>query len=242
LPKARVNPFDLHVSLWFNGLASSRVLASLVVTVQNNDLIKDAPIIAALWWAWFQGDSPNESDRIKRLISIVVFSVLAVFLARGLALALPFRVRPLNAELQGFRTLVGLGEHAFVRWSAFPSDNAVLFSCLVGGIWSVSRRLGVFAGAYFLVFVCLPRLIAGIHWPTDLIGGSLIGLALAWIALRPRVYATIGGFGFSLFERAKGPMYALLFLLTFQLARLFDESIDIAYAIFRAFGHQVGPR
>jgi membrane-associated phospholipid phosphatase len=237
-----MNPFDVHVLLWFNGLMSSKALASTVLIVQNNDLIKDAPIIAALWWAWFQGDNPNESDRIKRLISIIAFSIFAVFLARGLALVLPFRVRPLNAELEGFRTLAGLGEHAFVRWSAFPSDNAVLFSCLVAGIWSVSRRLGVFAGVYFLVFVCLPRLIAGIHWPTDLIGGSLIGLALAWVALRPRVYMTIGGFGLSWLERAKGPAYALLFLVTFQLARLFDESIDIVYAISRAIGHQIGQR
>ncbi len=234
-----MNPFDLNLALWFNSLSSSHALASAVLLVQNNDLIKDAPIIAALWWAWFQGDNRNEPDRIKRLISIIVFSILAVFLARGLALVLPFRVRPLNAELEGFRALAGLGEHAFVTWSAFPSDNAVLFTCLVAGIWSVSRKLGVFAGAWFLVFVCLPRLIAGIHWPTDLIGGGIIGGFLAWVALRPRVYTTIGGFGFYWLERAKGPMYALLFLLTFQLARLFDESIDIAYAILTAIRHRV---
>jgi undecaprenyl-diphosphatase len=234
-----MNPFDLHLALWFNGLTRSHALATLVVIVQNNDLIKDAPIIAALWWAWFQGDIHDPSERLERLFSIIVFSILAVFLARALALTLPFRVRPLNAELEGFRALSGLGEHAFVRWSAFPSDNAVLFSCLVGGIWSVSRQLGVFAAVYFVVFVCLPRLIAGIHWPTDLIGGSLIGLALAWLALRPRVYGAVGGLGLYWLKRAKGPTYALLFLLTFQLTRLFEESIDIAYSLFKALGHHL---
>lgn len=234
-----MNPFDLHIALWFNHLARIHALGSLVVIIQNNDLIKDAPIVAALWWAWFQGETPKASARLERLFSIIVFSIVAVFLARALALVLPFRVRPLNAELAGFEALSGLGDHAFVRWSAFPSDNAVLFSCLVAGIYSASRRLGVFAAGYFVVFVCVPRLIAGIHWPTDLLGGSLIGLALAWVALRPRVRSSIGGLGLRWLERAKGPTYAVLFLVTFQLTRLFEESIDLAYALFKALGHHI---
>ena len=233
-----MNPFDLNLSLWFNGFLRVHAVESLVLIVQNNDLIKDAPIVAALWWAWFKG-GPDERTNRERLFSVIVFSILSVFVARGLALILPFRVRPLNAELEGFRQLVGLGEHAFVKWSAFPSDNAVLFSCLVAGIWSVSRRLGVFSGAYFLVFVCLPRLIAGIHWPTDIIGGYVIGVALAWIALTPRVRVAIGGTGLHWLERAPGPMYAALFLLSFQIARLFDESLDLAMALVNALKHRV---
>ena len=47
------------------------------------------------------------------------------------------------------------------------------------------RRL--FALLYAVVFICVPRAYLGFHYPTDLIAGAAIGIALAWLLTRDAI-------------------------------------------------------
>ncbi len=58
--------------------------------------------------------------------------------------------------------------------SAFPSGHTALFFALGGIFIHFSLPLGI------LVFICaflvgLSRLISGLHWPIDILGGAIIG-------------------------------------------------------------------
>ena len=63
---------------------------------------------------------------------------------------------------------------------SFPSRHALTVGVIVAVLWSVSTRLGVQAAVYGLG-VCVQRLTSGKHWPSDLLAGLVLGLAIGWL-------------------------------------------------------------
>ncbi|OHA01356.1 MAG: hypothetical protein A3C11_01770 [Candidatus Sungbacteria bacterium RIFCSPHIGHO2_02_FULL_49_12] len=64
--------------------------------------------------------------------------------------------------------------------SSFPSGHAVFFFALATGLWFYDRRLGLIAGIVALL-VSTARVIAGVHWPVDIVGGFVVGVGVTWI-------------------------------------------------------------
>jgi membrane-associated phospholipid phosphatase len=74
--------------------------------------------------------------------------------------------------------------------TSFPSDHAILAFALTTVLATVSRTLGAWLFAFSLVLL-VARVYIGVHYPTDVIGGALLGAASAWAIVRlaqvPRV-------------------------------------------------------
>ena len=65
--------------------------------------------------------------------------------------------------------------------ASFPSGHAVFFFALAMGVWFIHRRLG----GYMLVlafFMSVARVMAGVHWPADILAGAVIGITVSVIA------------------------------------------------------------
>jgi membrane-associated phospholipid phosphatase len=74
-----------------------------------------------------------------------------------------------------------------VSVSSFPGDHgttALLFAATLS--YFASWRMGLLASAY-AAFLCLPRLITGAHWLSDIIvgSGSIAILLLSWVFCTP---------------------------------------------------------
>lgn len=75
-------------------------------------------------------------------------------------------------------------------YDSFPSGHATFFSALALGLFYHNKKLGsFFLFAAFLVGVA--RVIVGVHWPIDVLGGFLIGVlisSIAYLTLKKYIY------------------------------------------------------
>ena len=94
---------------------------------------------------------------------------------------LPMRVRPYLAH-PDLITPVG---HRFVD-SSFPSSHAASTVAIVTVLGHAYRRFAVLAASFALV-MCLSRVHNGMHYPTDVLAGSILGLAYGALAIRGTV-------------------------------------------------------
>jgi len=69
---------------------------------------------------------------------------------------------------------------------SFPSGHATVFAALASGVWLYHRRIGVVLGL-FAFMIGLARIIAGVHFPVDIVFGWFFGLSVP-IAVQLLVY------------------------------------------------------
>ncbi len=157
-------------------VALLHVLNDFVGTVPPVDwltraLVNDftVPTIVALVavWMWFAGNTPAERQQNQRTVVLIA---LAVFIANAFIKDLSFiyfRPRPFATEtvkLLFYRPSV----------SSFPSVPIALAFCFAAGAWHANRRIGI-ALLILGSLYGLARVYAGVHYPSDIIGGALIG-------------------------------------------------------------------
>ena len=136
-------------------------------------LIFWAKYFAFLFWFWliiiflFSDTGKTFNLSHERIIYVHLTGILVWFLVL-LIKTMRFTPRPyLTKET---KVLIKKKKSS----SAFPSGHTALFFALGGMFVHFSVPLGV------LAFVCaflvgLSRLISGLHWPIDILGGAIIG-------------------------------------------------------------------
>lgn len=134
-------------------------------------------MLVFLLWLFF------ERDWRRRFYNFAL-TALAVIAARGLLVELfrfiYFRSRP---ELMlSIAPLIGTPDAP-----AFPSGHAATFFALAAAVYLVKKRTGIwFLAAAALI--SLGRVFVGVHWPSDVLAGALIGIlsALAVYSILPK--------------------------------------------------------
>jgi len=228
--EAAINLLDTSILQFVNTLSHrSETWDGLIVFAVWNNFLKGGVVMGLFWWAWAQDDERS----LKREYLLLGFSlsVVAVVVARLFALSLPFRERPLRNPLIHFQLPYTMETTPLENWSSFPSDHAVVFFCLAATVWLVSKRLGVFAFLYVLVVISLPRIYAGVHYPTDIIAGAALGVSIAGFSKSQSLRSTLARPLLRWMERQPGLFYGFLFLATFELAELFDTLRIIAHPV-----------
>lgn len=167
----------------------------------------------------------------ERIILTLFAGFIAIFLGRILAIVLPFRLRPMHNALLHFNVPYGINSDILNSWSSFPSDHAALFFALAAGIFFISRKIGILTAVYILLVICFPRLYCGLHYPTDIIAGAVIGIGIGWFVLTVKINKYITQPVMYLLGRWPGSFYACFFLLSFLLADMFDPLMELAIYI-----------
>ncbi len=227
-----MNSFDAGIISFLNQFAHrSWTFDSFVTIVGFNPLIKGGVITSLMWWAWFRPGVNKTRDR-ELLAYGIIACFLAVFAARTLADALPFRERPLlNAALH-FQPPYRADPGSVIGWSSFPSDHAAVFFALATCILFVSRGAGILALSHAFFVVSLPRVYMGIHYPTDILAGALIGVGMASSAKIAAVRTVVTRPAMRWLEKDPATFYAALFLLTYLITVTFDPVRKIGVAFF----------
>jgi undecaprenyl-diphosphatase len=234
-PYGPLNYLDSSIISFVNQFSrQSWVFDKVMVSLIDNGLLKGGILVMVMWWAWFDGTELCSQGR-RHIFITMISCFIAIVVGRGLELMLPFRPRPMHA----LSMLMPYGMSAAVLegWSSFPSDHAVLFFALSTGLLFVSRKAGAFALLYTTVVITFPRVYTGFHYPTDIIAGALIGVAIGWAANRHLIRSAPLQSIFVWSVSRPRLFYPMLFLLTYQIADMFNSSRAIAGAGVKLVRH-----
>jgi undecaprenyl-diphosphatase len=111
---------------------------------------------------------------LRRKLYVFCEGALGVILARGIITEVVrfFYHHPRPFDVLGFAPLIPES-----GWS-FPSGHMTFFFALAMAVWYADRKWGIL---YFILatLMGIARIYVGVHWPLDILGGIIIGIASA---------------------------------------------------------------
>ncbi len=162
-----------------NSLAGRWPAFDWIIRFLMNDYAMTTALSALLVALWFRGRTPEErADDQAAVVHTIVALLVASAIVKGMNLMF-FRLRPFTAH-DGVHLLFYHPSD-----SSFPSNSVTVAFCFALGVLQRSRGLGI-AGIVFGSLLALSRVIGGVHYPLDVLGGALLAAATVLLVRRYR--------------------------------------------------------
>lgn len=230
-----IRNLDLAIMTFMTGFAGKSALFDHAInTLSQLDLFKGIVLMGLFWFTWAYV-KPNQTarerdERHEKLVNILIISLLIGGLSRGLQLGLHVHKRPLLSDLHLPFPVLEAGTDGLNGWNSFPSDHSMLFFALSTGLWTINRRAGLVAFIWSAVVIDFPRVYLGIHYPSDVVAGAILGIGCMLGFQRVRLTRLDNAM--SAWRNAHtGVFMAVMFLITDELAHLLGEFRELARAV-----------
>jgi undecaprenyl-diphosphatase len=125
--------------------------------------------------AWFT--LPKSEETRRHALIVAGFSGILALILNVLISHVWFRPRPFVALPKG--SFTQLIPHTID--ASFPSDHVSGSFGFAAGSWKRADRWVSYSFTSLAILVAISRVYVGVHWPTDVIGGLIVGLLSARI-------------------------------------------------------------
>ena len=163
---------DADLVIWLNGLSGNVKVFDDLMRLVASDYLMPLSFSLAMLGLWFSGKNPAERVRyqITMLIAISALSLSNIV------------VWLINIIWDRPRPFVEHGDELNLLFypptdPSFPANPVAVGFAAAAAAWSINHKFGwwMFAAASLFGF---SRLYAGVFYPTDIIGGAVVGIAV----------------------------------------------------------------
>ncbi len=167
-----MSSIDADLVIWLNGLSGNVKVFDDLMRLVASDYLMPLSFSLAMLGLWFSGKNPAERVRyqITMLIAISALSLSNIV------------VWLINISWDRPRPFVEHGDELNLLFypptdPSFPANPVAVGFAAAAAAWSINHKFGwwMFAAASLFGF---SRLYAGVFYPTDIIGGAVIGIAV----------------------------------------------------------------
>lgn len=172
-----IRHIDYSIFVYFNDLIKDHYLAKIVVYFLAKYLIFVFFLILGYLF-WFYKKGKPEEYQAKRATVYTFLALAWAFLIDQISNLIFVRNRPFVSHLDVKQLSVT------VDCTSFPSAHTIFAFTIAASIYMAGyKKLGIFL--YFLaLLIGLSRIAAGVHYPSDVIGGAVLGIFAAWLVQR----------------------------------------------------------
>ena len=165
-----MNEVDLIIFQWLNSWAGVRELWDTLI------------IFRAEWLGYWIGGAlglflifgKEKKKELWMVFEALAASLISRFVFTEIIRYFYNRPRPFEILSNIYQLL----EHS--PGGSFPSGHAAFFFALAAGVFIYYRKWGILFYLFALA-MGISRVIAGIHWPSDILGGAVIGIVSAYL-------------------------------------------------------------
>jgi len=168
--------FDFQLFRLINNLAGRNALLDGLARLLVNEYFLTTIMSLILVAFWFEGQDQNQRERNQRAILRAVMALFVANIILKLCNLVYFRPRPFvghEVNLLFYRPTD----------SSFPSNPATVGFTVATAVWLTNRGLGALLLVLATLFG-LSRIYCGVHYPSDIVAGALLGALSAYLVVR----------------------------------------------------------
>lgn len=153
-----------------------------LVRICSNDLVYIVILLAALWFVvQILKAYPIKNGFKGFAVNLLRKGIVILAIPLGIAIAISELISAIYVRQRPF--VADSSVHLLVPHSAdggMPSHHIVFMAALVATIYYYDRRSATFFAILTLI-TGIARVIAGIHYPTDILVGALVGAIIVYV-------------------------------------------------------------
>lgn len=168
---------NIFLFQFFNQFASLPFFGTII------PILADLPIFflpAFLLWSWIYIRYKDNNDTNKK------HSLLFIFYAAIVAIIISLIIQQFVDIDRPETAVAGAGklllEH--IPDASFPSDHASVSVAFLMALFFTGYKKVFWAFLPWVIIMNISRIIAGVHWPFDIIAGSVVWIVAAYIATK----------------------------------------------------------
>ncbi len=174
LPHIKIMDYDLKIFEITNGLANQSKVLNILGIFFANYIAYFLGLVLLVLLFWPKKDLLKNRQMI---FVALVSGVVARFLVKTIIVFFYHKPRPYVVIASAHKLIHNF---SFDDFQSFPSGHAIFFFAISTALYFYNKKLGIMFFT-FSIIIGIARVFVGVHWPSDILAGTALGMLTAWV-------------------------------------------------------------